>query len=81
MEEISALSLFRYFSLAGVLKNRSFTLNIVPSIDKASLLTRGEEGVEMINTPGSFFKEVKSSTLLTAAIEGIASPLKPKVLI
>ena len=73
----SVYKLFKYFNLAGVLKNK-FSIEIsVPRLASAFSHDITSPPFIIILVPTSPV-DVFSVTLDTAAIEGSASPLKPK---
>ncbi len=76
----SALSVFRNFSRAGVLKKSWRTIMVVPSGHPASSTEPGAPPSRVREAPmGSPFRRVSTSRRLTAEMAARASPRKPKV--
>ena len=76
----SYCSLFRYFSLAGVLKNRLAIFIMVPFLASDGSFISNLPPFIWICVPISLAQVIRS-TSDTDAIEGNASPRKPKVFI
>ena len=78
----SALSFFKYLSLAGVLKKRFFTIIVVPSgqpaASKDTVFPASSSTLVPVSASLSF---VVSSTRLTEDMAARASPRKPRVAI
>ena len=78
--EASARSLFKNFSLAGVLKKISRTVMLVPSGQPQGTMSTISPACTVTATPSAApFSRVTSSTRLTADIAARASPRKPIV--
>ena len=77
---LSAPSLFINFSLAGVLKNKSVMINVVPSGQPVCSFLTSIPPRRRMRVPALVSAVlVISSQLVTAAMDASASPRKPKV--